>query len=868
MADSTIRMLADDLHLNPEQVRELFRLLEQKYSAPYILRYRKDLAANLTADDITVLRRKLHDFHNLENERKNILKKLQEQGVDDENLIQQIESAETFSELFDYYIPFRPRKRSRSRLAQSQGLAELARQIVEHELDHENLFEGAKEYVNPELEVHSVPEVIEGVCHIINDWIAEEKTHRDLQRKVIEKKGRVSSKKSGKWDRKKHEEFREFGNFSCKISDIHPYQMLCLMRGKRINAVRYQIEAPIEDMCLQAAELYLEDGENEFYEIDAVFHDFNKLPNDNELETLNGPQLLYWCIRKSIAQTLAPILCKEKEKELRKTAENHALNIVRRKARNKLLKRPVENAKILGIAPGFRTGCQLAALDENGNVIECKSVFPHTPKNQWDEAKAVISDMINDNELLYGCIGNNNACHETEHLISEVIAENCNEFSYTVLESKPAELYAKSSIARKEFGRVADKNYFTAIALGLQILDPLEQLIKTSLRNICMTPYLKEVDNNRLDEELYHIAEECVSDIGPDANSAPAQMLQYVPGLNRKAAEQMEKWKGEHGPFKNRRSVREVPEIDVEMWYKAAPFVRVENSDNPLDNTQIHPDHYRVATALLEQLDMKPEDLADEEKREELKNRKKEVNFAQVEDTFEMHYLYLIEMFNELIDPWPDPRQDQPSYFFKQDILSFDQIQPFQMLYGRVQKVVKFGAFVDIGVGEDGLVHISELSPDFVEDPCDIVFVGEQVPVWVVDVDPENKRIALSMISEESAKEAAKKRKELEEKEKNRKRAEQKQREARSKVPDAKLPASMQQAKSAAQNQSRRMQNIKEFSEKKGQTEISSDDKDLKDKKDKEHGKKSDQKGEKVESGDLLNRLQFAAIEKRGEDKS
>jgi len=868
MSDRKIKSLAKDHHLNPEQVRELFRLLEQGYSAPYITIYRKDLAGHLTAEDIAKFRTALYSQQKLDKERNKILSKLKDQGIEDEDLIQNINSAGSLKELFDYYVPYRPRRQSQSRLAQSQGLAELARQVVEHELDHSNLEKGAEKYVNPEVGINTTVDVLQGAFHIINDWVAEEKTHRDMQRRVLDAHGRLLSYKSGKWDKETYKQFFEYDAFAAKLSKIHPSQTLCIMRGHRLNALRYRIDSPIEKMYLQAAELYLEGGESEFYEIDSKFHDRKSLPEGEELTALTGPELLYWCIRESLAKILAPILSKEKIRDLRQEAGRHALNLARKDLRSKLMMSPIEEGKkVLGIDPGFRTGCKLAALDENGELLDSKIVHPHTPKFNWEEAKSTIVELINTHNLTAAALGDGNGRDETEKLLGEVIDEGCSEFSYAVLNSSPADTYAKSSNAKKELADTVDKKMYKAVALARQLIQPLEELTKGPLHNLCDTKYFKEINQTELEKELNCVAEDCVGAVGPDINTSPTTLLQYVPGLNYQTARNIKEWMGENGPLAARRAIRQIPDINVNMWYRAAPFIKVNDSDNPLDRTRIHPDHYRIAEAVLEQIGLTKEDLKDEEKREMVKTKKGSVDLNALEEKFDMHYLYLKHIIDELITPWPDPRKNMPSLALRKGRPTFEQLEQFQMLHGIVQKVVDFGVFVDIGVGEDGLVHISEISENFVESPYDVVFPGQEVTVWVVDVDPKKKRIALSMRSKESAMKAADKRAKIEKQKQERKKAAQKIREAHSRVPEADLPSSMQQTKSAAGKQSRRMEKIKSFSGQKGNVSGAGKTKkgDGKTQKAPDHEKDPQKEGK--EGGNLLERLQFAAIEKRGKEK-
>jgi uncharacterized protein len=863
MSEKALKKLAKQYHLKADQVRELLELLGDGYSAPYVLRYRKDLAANLDVDDLNELRQEERRLYNVEKERERILSKLEEQGVLTDDLRHQIESADTMSELIDYYVPYRPRKRSRSRHALGQGLAPLARAVFSQEEPLPLMSEAAQEYVDPEVGLDDVGDVLDGIFAIVCDWMAEEKSHRDKQRDVLHDKGKLVSKKSGRGKGRYRSEFRDYMSFSAPITKVHPYHVLCMMRGKRLKVLRYGVEPPLGQMCRESADLYLRGGAEQYNEIDVLFGETAEPPQHEALGELSGSEFLYWCIRQSLEQVLAPILVRELERQLRREAENLALDIIRRNLRSQLMRRPINDKRVLGFSPGLRMGCQIAVLDENGELLESATVYPHTPRNEKKEARETIARIVEEHDVSVAAIGEGTGSKESEKLLSQVIEESCPDLEFTVLSEDPAKEYAGSGQANRELPGMK-KNMRVAVFLGRQMLDPLRELTKIKLRDLCSARYVQEVDGKVLNQTMRQVAEECVGAVGPDLNDAPASHLAYVPGLDYNKARQIVEHRDQKNGFKRRRHLREVDGIDQDLWRRSVGFVRLMDSDTPLDRTRIHPEHYVVAETMLKQMGFSSDDLTEEENREEITSRRGEVKFAELEKQFDVHYLALKDMLDELATPWPDPRMHQEGPVLRQRQLTFEDLEPLQVLYGTVRKVVDFGAFVDVGVSEDGLVHISELSDEFVHSPYDVVSVGDLVKVRVVEVDPERRRIALSMRSEEAARKAARRKARAREEKKKREEERQRREAKAAEVPDAELPSSVGQARSTVEQKSRRRQKLEEYGKKareKAAAEKTGEEEPA------EEEKKEEKK--KPESmGDLLDKLDFASIEKRGEQSS
>ena len=622
MSEKAFKKLSRQYHLGTEQFDELLRLLQAGQSPLYVLRYRKELAANLSVQDLDDIVGEARRLESLEKEKQKILKKLQDQGILNEELQGKIDGAETLRELIDYYVPFRPRKRSRSRQALEQGLEPLARKVFAQEEAISLMSDAAAPHVDPEKGLKDVGEVLDGVFHIVCDWIAEEKSHRDKQRELVREQGTVVSNRTGEsapaWLRN---EFKEYFEFESKLKAMRAHQFLRLMRGRRLKVIQFSIRPPLGAMCLTAAELYMAGVAEEFNRIDSSFADMETIPEGEKLGELTGPEFLYFCIRRSLSGILAPILTRELERELAKEAEALALDMVRRRMRSALMTRPMKGRRVLAVCPGYRTGCKLAALDESSAVLESCIVYPHTPQLDVAGAKSKIVELIQKHGLTVAVIGDGTASAETESLLSEIIAESCREFRYAVLDEEAANEYAGSAVAEKELpGMGADIQ--KAVFLGREFLEPLLELSKVNLRALCPAYYAADIGIAALKKAISRVLGECVAEVGVELNSAPISLLKHVPGLNIVTAQEILGYRAAKGQFEGRAQLREVPKIEEETWRQAVGFVKVAGSTNPLDTTRIHPDNYPVATAILGLLGVQSGNLADEQVREEIKKRR------------------------------------------------------------------------------------------------------------------------------------------------------------------------------------------------------------------------------------------------------
>lgn len=862
MPDKPLKNVASKYHLTVDQVHRILELLDQGFSIPYIRRYHKELAANLGADDFYELVEEQKRLRKLETRRHKVLNKLEEREVLTDELRDNIEQASSIRELIDYYVPYRPRKRSRSRLALSQGLRPLAEEVLSQAEFIPDMSAAAEPYLDPEGGLDSIGEVLEGVFHIVSDWVAEEKSHRDRQREVLREHGElVCSSVNRSLPGRLVREFKQYFSFRRSVSKLHPYHMLLIRRGKRLKALEYRIEPPLEEMDRAAAELYMAGGAGQYDQVMAELGESVLTSDGENLQKLNSVEFMVACIRHSLHNVLSSIVVRELDRELARQAEKLALSIIRRNVKSMLMVRPVPKPT-LAIHPGYRTGCNLAALDAEGKVLATTTVYPHAPQRQRSEAVETICLLVKEHELEVAAIGDGTACEETEELISEIIAEKAPDLRYTTISEVGLDSYATSRGARNELSEM-DADERCAVSIGRRLVRPLSELVKINPRQLCPEPYPEDVNGGALKTLLELVIEECVCAVGVDANRAHYSLLRYVCGLDPDKSLELVSYRDSYGPIKSRKQLRQVPKIDRESFDQAAGFLKIEVSDNPLDVSRIHPRFYPVAERICEQLEIALADLAEQGGRKKLKERRSEVQLTELEKEFEVHYLLLKDIIEEMVNPWSDPREEKPPPLLRQRRLSFEDLEPDQWLKGTVRNIVDFGAFVDVGVGEDGLIHISELSDGYVETPYDVLSVGDTIRVRVVSVDEDRSRIALSLREESERPERRERRKRSGGRPRRERREEPRQ--VATEVPGT-TPTSVRAPKSTIGSQSRRVQKAAMADRAAEAQKPAEEEHEAKAATDAERAEEHVQ--EEQPAGGLLDRLDFANIERRGKPSS
>lgn len=770
MQDMVIDAVAEEFRLTSQQVREIFELFEKGVTVPFLVHYRKDLVGALAYDDLKTLLERKRDLRKLEKRKREVVKKLRERELVTPELEESIAAAKTLRAVNDIFLPYRPKKHSRSVEAVALGLEPLARKLLLQEEHGLVPGEAAQAYVDAAKGLPDVMSVLKGCAYIICDWIAEERTLRDGQREILRRNGNICVKQSREHipDRLS-KEFKDYFSFEEKVHALHPYRMLIILRGSRLRALEYGFEAPMGAMRETAAQIYLEGAKESLKSVmdrrdpatvAETFHvamkgDRGKSAiDDGEADSsivfpdipegVALDEMLVMCIDWSLEHILIPVLVRELDRELNDKAEAHAIGLFKRNLRAILMQQPLRGMRVLAVAPGYRTGCKLAALDESGTPIDHAIVYPHTPQNEVEQAKTKIEEMVAQHGLQVVAIGDGTACRETETLISGLIQEKLPDLQYTVVSEAGMPSYVTSKLAKQELPGIQQSIKGT-ISIGRRLLDPISELVKLEPKVLCSSPYVQNVSARRLKDALGNVIEECVCEVGVELNSAELNMLRNIAGLNGNRARNLLAWRTQHGEFASRAQLMEVDEIDDKIYTQCAGFMSVAKSETYFDRTRIHPEYYEVATKLCEELGLDVAKLDTPEERQKAEDQKKQLNLTALEAKYGVHYLTIRDIVVQLAEGWTDPRVNWSAPVLRKSQLKLDEIEPGQMLRGVVRNIVDFGVFVDVGVSEDGLIHVSELSDGYVHSPYEVVSIGDIIQVRVLKVDTTANRIALSL---------------------------------------------------------------------------------------------------------------------------
>ena len=867
MVDKALREIAKDYRLNVDQVRQLFKLLGGGYNPTYLLRYHKDLTANLDYEQLHELMEHKARLDRLAKKREKIRGKLRDLDVLSEELDEKLKQATSFKELMDHYVPYRPRKKSRSRQALGQGLGELARALLSQERFASEVGKIADEYVDPSTGLEDKQDVLTGTAAIICDWIAEEKTHRDRQRRTLRNDGRLVARRAkDNLPGRVVGEFKDYFGFSSGIKSLHPYQMLRIQRGKRLGALEYEIEPPIKPMCLAAADLHLEGGAGEFKRTMSSLPDsFASLEGEN-LPELTSTEFLCLCLQKGLRDILAPVLVRELDRDLSRKAEAVGLRILRQELRTLLTTRPLPGRRVMGIKGGYRTGCKLAILDGDGEPIATDVIYPHTPRYELEESREKLDELVDEHEIDHIAIGAGTASQETESVICDLIDESQPDLDYAFVSEAGIDAYASGKTGKRELPDYSE-DYRASVSIARRLWDPLKELAKINPLDLCTTEYHRDVDRSRLQHELNQVVENNLCTVGIDVNSDGRQLMNYITGLNPEITAEIDRYRRENNGFSSREELKEISGIGPRLYRKIACFFKVPGSDNPLDQTRIHPDYYPLAEKICGEMSIDVDSVGTEEGTEQVKERRNDLDLSELEKEFGVHYLVLKGIMDEMQEPWPDERLDYGQKpVLRQGDVDVEQLEPGDTVTGIVRNVVDFGVFVDIGVGEDGLIHVSELADRFVHNPYEVVSVGQRVEPTVLEVSPERGKIALSLKSE-----PLKDKKRREEKKKKKRTARATAQKAED-VPDKK-PSKIEQApQSTVGSQSRRVERAKRARvnkpPSKTEQEILKPTQKARQSDQEEQGKESEQEEQKEDGEtktDLLNKLKFGTdVEQRG----
>ncbi|MEW5923513.1 MAG: Tex family protein [Candidatus Zixiibacteriota bacterium] len=702
-----IAAIAAELNLNERQVKATVTLLDDDATIPFIARYRKEATGSLDEVTITAIRDRIAQLRELDKRREAILKSLEERELLTDELKEKINAAATMAELEDIYLPFRPKRRTRATIAIERGLEPLAELIfAQEDIDP---FKEAAAFIDPEKQVETVDDALAGARDIIAAWVSEDADARAKMRKLFTDEGMLRSKVIlGKEEEgKKYSDYFEWEEY---LAEAPSHRILAIRRGEEEGFLSMSLLPPDEDALAILHEM--------FVSADNAAADQVKMSIDDGYKRL-----------------LAPSMETEMRADSKKTADTEAIRVFVENLRELLMAPPLGRKRIMAVDPGFRTGCKIVCLDSQGQLDHHIAVYPHGSDFQRESAAAEIRSLCEKFKVQVVAIGNGTAGRETEEFIRSL--ELPGHILIEMVNESGASIYSASEVAREEFPDY-DVTVRGAVSIGRRLMDPLAELVKIDPKSIGVGQYQHDVDQGSLKLSLDDTVMSCVNAVGVEVNTASKEILTYISGLGPQLAQNIVVYRNENGPFKNRNALKKVPRLGPKAFEQAAGFLRINDAENPLDRSAVHPESYEIVMQMAGDLGCTVADLMTDEKL-----RKKIILENYITD--KVGIPTLIDIMDELAKPGRDPRAEFEAFSFDSSVHSMEDLQPGMTLPGIVTNVTKFGAFVDIGVHQDGLVHISELADKFVKDPADVVKVRQKVKVTVLSVDIDRKRISLSM---------------------------------------------------------------------------------------------------------------------------
>ena len=718
-----IKKIAEELSVKTSQVDAAVKLIDEGCTIPFIARYRKEVTGALNDEQLRELDDRLKYLRNLEDRKTQVIASIEEQGKLTDELKEQILKAETMVLVEDLYRPYKQKRRTRATIAREKGLEQLAEYIKGQDAKEDVLVE-AEKYVSDEegKEVKSAKEAIAGALDVIAEQISDVADYRTYIRDITFKEGKLVAAAK---DAEAESVYENYYDYNEAIASIPGHRILAINRGENEKFLTIKVEAP-EERILRYLEKQI-------------------ITNDNEYTT----PYLKECIADAYDRLIAPAIEREIRNTLTETAEDGAIKVFGKNLEQLLLQPPIAGKVVLGWDPGFRNGCKLAIVDATGKVLATKVVYPTEPFNKVEETKKIVADLIKKyNVNLISC-GNGTASRESEQIISDMIKEyELKNVDYVITNEAGASVYSASKLATEEFPDF-DVNQRSAVSIARRVQDPLAELVKIDPKSIGVGQYQHDMNQKKLSETLGGVVEDSVNKVGVDLNTASASLLEYISGISKAVAKNIIDYRETNGRFTNRKQLLKVAKLGPKAFEQCAGFMRISGGDNPLDATSVHPESYEAAKKLLEVMGYDIDSISSGEL---IGLKSKIEDMGRLADELGIGTITLEDIVKELEKPGRDPRDEMPKPILRKDVLDMKDLAPGMILKGTVRNVIDFGAFVDIGVHQDGLVHISQMSAERrVEHPLDIVSVGDIVDVRVIDVDVNKGRISLSMILDEKA---------------------------------------------------------------------------------------------------------------------
>ncbi len=710
-----IKAIASELNVRNGQVEAAVKLIDEGCTIPFISRYRKEATGALNDEQLRNLDERLKYLRNLEDKKAQVIESIEEQGLLTDELKAQIEKAGTMVAVEDLYRPYRPKRRTRATIAKEKGLEPLAN-VIMLQMTKEPLVKAAEAYVSGDKGVNTPEEAIAGAMDIIAESISDNADYRTRIREITFKEGILSSTAK---DADAKTVYEMYYNFTEPVAKMAGHRILAVNRGENEKILTVKIEAP-EDKILSYLEKQI-------------------IVRDN----INTVQALRDCIRDSYERLIAPSIEREIRNQLTETAEDGAIKVFGKNLEQLLLQPPISGHVVLGWDPAFRTGCKLAVVDATGKVLDTTVIYPTAPQNKISEAKEVLKKLIKKYNITLISVGNGTASRESEQVIVELLKELDTPVQYIIVNEAGASVYSASKLATEEFPNF-DVGQRSAASIARRLQDPLAELVKIDPKSIGVGQYQHDMNQKKLGEALEGVVEDSVNKVGVDLNTASASLLEYISGITKTIAKNIVVYREENGRFDNRKQLLKVAKLGPKAYEQCAGFMRITGGSNPLDATSVHPESYDAADRLLKKLGYSAEDIT----AGGLKGLSGKVkNIPELAKELEIGELTLADILKELEKPGRDPRDEMPKPILRTDVMEMKDLTPGMILKGTVRNVIDFGVFVDIGVHQDGLVHISQITnKKFIKHPLDAVSVGDIVEVKVLSVDEAKKRIQLTMI--------------------------------------------------------------------------------------------------------------------------
>ena len=718
--------IAQELQIKESQVEAAVKLIDEGNTIPFIARYRKEATGGLSDENLRDLGERLNYLRNLEQRKEEVIKSIEEQGKLTDEILQAVAISKTLAEVEDIYRPYKQKKKTRATVAKAKGLEPLAEIIMEQK-ETTPLEEIAKQYINidkldekdkqnKDKVVKTTEEAIQGALDIIAENISDNSKYRKEIKRLCYREGQIETKATNEEEKSNYEMYYDKQE---PIKYIPSHRILAINRGEKEEFLKVKIQKP-EEKIIAYMERDIIKGETQFIQIlkDTILDSFKRL--------------------------IEPSIDREIRSDLTEKAEEKAIKVFGQNAKQLLLGAPIKGKTVMGFDPAYRTGCKIAVIDETGKVLDYTTVYPTEPQNDVAGAKKELLKLIEKDKIDMIAIGNGTASRESEMFVSDMIKESSRDLHYVIVSEAGASVYSASKLATEEYPDI-NVSIRGAISIARRLQDPLAELVKIDPKAIGVGQYQHDVNQKKLAESLTGVVEDSVNKVGVDVNTATPSLLSYVSGINGTIAKNIVKYRDENGKLKNRKELLKVPKLGKVAFEQCAGFLRILDGDNPLEITAVHPESYEQTEKLLAKLGFDKKDLKDKEKLHELQQKLKTVDVSKTAKELEIGEMTLTDIIAELSKPGRDPREDMPKPVLRSDVLKLEDLKEGMVLTGTVRNVIDFGAFVDIGVKHDGLVHISEMSDKFIKNPSEVVSVGDVVKVKVIKIDLERQKVGLSM---------------------------------------------------------------------------------------------------------------------------